>query len=156
MRQARLVALDADARVHLAAQGLPLGGIGGRVRTRIRRLGAEIDGRRHAGEIGPHVARDAFGIHDRFEQRIAGQAIRAVHAGRRDLAAGVQARHGRLAVEIDGDAAHVVMGRGDDRNEIDARVEPVQRAGRENRREVFGQFVTERTRLREPMGSIMW
>ena len=38
---------------------------------------------------------DAFAEHDRLHQRIAGEAVCAVHAGARDLAAGVKARQRR-------------------------------------------------------------
>ena len=64
-----------------------------------RRLGAD-------DAVG-HRAR-----HDhRLEQRVAGQAIGAVQAACRDLAAGPQALDGAAALGVRGDAAHVVVHR---------------------------------------------
>ena len=64
-----------------------------------RRLGAD-DAVRHRAR------------HDhRLEQRVAGQAIGAVQAACRDLAAGPQALDGAAALGVRGDAAHVIVHR---------------------------------------------
>ena len=71
-----------------------------------------------------HRAARARAEHQAFEQRIAGEAVRAVHARARHLARGKQPGHRRAAVEIGFDAAHHVVRCRPDRNEIAREIEP--------------------------------
>ena len=51
--------------------------------------------------------RDAFAEHQAFEQRVAGEPVAAVQAGRRDFAAGPEAGQRGRALGVGRDAAHV-------------------------------------------------
>ena len=72
--------------------------------------------------------------HQPFEQRVAGEPIRAVHARARDLAGGEQPGHRRAAVEIGLDAAHHVVRGRPDRNQIAREIEARLQARRGDRR----------------------
>ncbi len=58
----------------------------------------------------------AVGEDEALEQRVRGEPVGAVHAGGGALAAGVEAGDRGRAVEVGGDAAHQVVGRGCDRD----------------------------------------
>jgi len=59
-----------------------------------------------------------------LEQRIAGEAVGAMHARAGNLACGKQAGDGRSPIEIRPDAAHDVVGRWPDRNAIAREIQP--------------------------------
>ena len=101
--EAGAVAHDAQRLADRAAQGR---------HVRRRRQG-DRPRRRQRRRLGADDAVGHRARHDhRLEQRIAGQAIGAVQAACRDLAAGPQALDGAAALGVHGDAAHVVVHRG--------------------------------------------
>ena len=67
--------------------------------------------------------RRAAAEHEALGERVGGEPVRAVQPGARRLADGVEAGHARAAVEVGRDAAHRVVGRRRDREQIARRVE---------------------------------
>ena len=75
-----------------------------------------------------------------FEQRVRGQAVRAVDPGAGDLAHGEEARDGRSSLEIGAHPAHeVVSGRGD-RNEVSGQIETMSGEAGGDAREPGGRL----------------
>ena len=78
-----------------------------------------------------------MGANERFEQRIAGETIRAMQAGAGDLADRVEARDFRFAIHVGEHAAALVMGGRDDRDRFLRDVNAVTEAGLVDVREAF-------------------
>ena len=94
------------------------------LRRRSRRIGAgRVPARRRAERqaVGEHGLRGARAEDEAFEQRVRGQAVGAVDAGAGGFAGGVEPGEGGAAVEIGADAAHEVVRRGADGDQVAAR-----------------------------------
>ena len=81
------------------------------------------------------VGRDALREDQALQEGVGGQPVRAVDTRAGDLAAGVQARHGRPAAQVGTDPAGRVVGGGGDRDRLGDRVDAVRAAGGQDRRE---------------------
>ena len=92
-------------------------------------LGISLDGRRNldrrVGErpVGS-VATDPLSVRDRFHQRVAAQAVRAVNGDARAFAGSVETLDFRQPPDIGVDATHVVVRSGPDGNRLVDRVDP--------------------------------
>jgi hypothetical protein len=123
--QARGIANDADVLAHGLAQAVD--------ERAARARAVAVDGgyRLQIGACGgaaiaskmANVGRDACGEHHGLEQRVGGEPVGAVQAGRGHLADRPQAGNARAAACIGGDAAHVIMRGRRNRNELARRVD---------------------------------
>ena len=95
----------------------------------------------------PHCGARARTEHEPFEQRIAREAVRAVHAGARRFSRGEQPRDRRPAVEVRDDASHDVMRGGTDRNSIGREIEAGLPARRRDQRKALAH--ERRMQMRE-------
>ncbi len=77
------------------------------------RFGRAARVRDERADVGSHASAE----HRRFQQRIGGEPVGAMQAGRGDLADGPQAFDSGAAAHVGGDAAHVIVRGGRDRNE---------------------------------------
>jgi hypothetical protein len=84
-----------------------------------------------------HILRRAGAKDHRFEQRVGGEPVCAVRAGRGALADGPQAFEARARLLVNRDAAHVVVRGGGDGDRLRAGVDARRYASREHRREFF-------------------
>ena len=76
------------------------------------------------GVAPPDALRDPSRANDGFHQRIAGEPVGAMQPGTADLTACPQAVHRAAAFAVHGDAAHVIVRRGPDRNRIGRGIDP--------------------------------
>ena len=93
------------------------GGCRGRAPRQVERAGGRRQLRR------AHVVRDARAEHEAFQQRIAREPVAAVQAGRGHFAAGPEPGHGRRAVRVGRDPAHVEVRGGRDRQGLTRGIE---------------------------------
>jgi len=84
----------------------------------------ELLGRVGLGGRMMHRLAGTAAKHQALEQRVAGEAIRAVHTGASDLASRIQTAQRRPAIEVRSDAAHEVVRRRADRESIGRQIEP--------------------------------
>ncbi len=77
----------------------------------------------------PATRGGAMGADQRFQERIAGQAVGAVQAGAGHFAHGVESRNLRLPVHRRHHAAALIMRRRHDRNRLPGDVDAVFQAG---------------------------
>ena len=87
------------------------------------------------GDSAGHALGDPACADHRFDQRIASEPIGAMQPRARGFAAGPKARHGAVAGRVHGDAAHMVVDRGPDRDELRYGIESGSAARRGNRGE---------------------
>ena len=155
LRQPRAVTFDADVAPHQLTQlvgvrrpryvcAIVAAGQMERTGGALQRRGRPTRRRRRRLEEPLHRAP---GEHHRLQQRVAGEPVRAVHAGARHLADREEAWHGGLAPGVGAHAPHHVVGRGGDGDAVDGHVEPRLLAGAidlgEARREPGGVFLRD-------------
>jgi hypothetical protein len=122
------------AKIHLCRRGQ------GGAASRRRRWQASCRGQGAALDI----VRDARGIDHCLEQRVRGQPVGAMRAGRGHFAPGPQAFDRAAAARIHGDAAHVIMRGRRHRDRCSRRIDAGCDATGMNGRESVGEARTER------------
>lgn len=111
------------------------------------RAGAEGAGFAAHGEAG------ASAIDEAFEQGITGEAIGSMDAGAGDFAGGVEAGDGGLSIQTGGDAAHGVVGGGEDGAGLAVEVDAVSEAGGVDAREtIFDEIGAAAGEVEEDVG----
>ncbi len=130
--EARRIPHDARVAAHAGAK---LG------QRRFRKIGRGVNGGRRRARIGG-LARSLAGAGPEgrsLQERIGGQPVRALHAGRGALAGGEEACERRPPVGVGDHAAHVIVGRGRHRYGLAARIDAAGHAGGEDGGEFLGE-----------------
>ncbi len=137
-------AQDARAGRHRGAQLVAHG------RVEQHRLGRSEDGLALRRQRPLEVRADAGGEDQPLEQAVGGQAVRAVHAGAGDLAAGVEAGDVGAAVQVGADAARGVVRSRCDRDRLGDRVDPrLAAAGHDGREALQQELLAEVARVEQ-------